>query len=142
MTTRPTRIARFRIPKAAVGEVTRGVRTGERGAATVLGCVALTALVALTLLVAQIGAVVVARHRVQAAADLGALAAAGALDSGVEAGCAEGERVLRQMKVRMRGCEVDDWDALMTAEGNVPIGLLGQRTVHAVARAGPVTEEE
>ncbi|MBH0781356.1 Rv3654c family TadE-like protein [Nocardia bovistercoris] len=125
--------------EAAEGGV---VRAGERGGATVLGCIALTALIALTLMVAQIGVVVVARHRVQAAADLGALAAAGALTAGVDAGCAEGERVLRHMEIRMRTCEVDGWAALMIAEGDVPIGLFGQRTVHAVARAGPVAEEE
>ncbi|WP_082393620.1 Rv3654c family TadE-like protein [Nocardia arizonensis] len=114
----------------------------ERGGATVLGCLALTALLSLTLMIAQIGVVAVARHRAQAAADLGALAAAGALDSGVEAGCAEGGEVVRRMSMRIRGCEVDEWDATVSVEGNVPIGLLGQRTVHAVARAGPVADDE
>lgn len=114
----------------------------EEGGATVLGCLALTALVAVTLMIGQVGAVVVARHRAQAAADLGALAAAGALTSGVEAGCARGAEVVRDMRMRMRGCEVAEWDALVIVEGNVPMGLFGPRTVRTVARAGPVADEE
>lgn len=114
---------------------------GERGGATVLGCLALSTLIAVTLLIGQVGAVAVARHRAQAAADLGALAAAGALELGAEAGCAEAGEVVRHMRVRIRRCEVTQWDVLVTVEGNVPIGLLGNRTVHAVARAGPVVDE-
>ncbi len=114
----------------------------DRGGATVLGCVAVTALIAVTLMIAQVGAVVVARHRVQAAADLGALAAAGALVAGTEVACAEGEEVVHLMSARMRGCEVVEWDAVISAEGNVPIGLFGHRSVRAVARAGPLTDQQ
>ncbi len=114
----------------------------DRGGATVLGCVAVTALIAVTLMIAQVGAVVVARHRVQAAADLGALAAAGALVAGTEVACAEAEEVVHLMSSGMRGCEVAEWDAVITAEGNVPIGLFGHRSVRAVARAGPLTDQQ
>ncbi|MET7768217.1 Rv3654c family TadE-like protein [Nocardia sp. NPDC005366] len=124
-------------------EAPRSGKSGsDRGGATILGCIAISALMALTLMIAQVGAVVVARHRAQAAADLGALAAAGALAAGAEAGCNEGEEVVRLMHGRMRGCEVADWDAVVSVEENVPIGLLGRRTVHAVARAGPMTDQQ
>ncbi|WP_227998103.1 Rv3654c family TadE-like protein [Nocardia australiensis] len=112
----------------------------EEGAATVLACLALVGLIGVTLLLGQVGLVVVTRHRVQAVADLGALAAAGSLEQGPEAGCARADEVARRMRVRIRECEVAQWDVTVTAEGNVPIGLFSNRVVQAVARAGPVEE--
>lgn len=110
----------------------------DEGVATVFACLALAALIGATLLIAQVGIVVVARHRAQAAADLAALAAAGGLAHGADVGCAEAEEIARRMGVWIQQCEVVQWDATVTVEGNVPMGLLGKRTVHAVARAGPV----
>lgn len=119
-----------------------GCGQGEWGGATVFACVALVGLIAAALSIGQVGAAVVARHRAQAGADLAALAAAGALDGGVEAGCAAGEKVARRMGARISECRVDGWDATVTVARNVPMGLFGARTVHAIARAGPVEEEE
>ncbi|MEV6136655.1 Rv3654c family TadE-like protein [Nocardia sp. NPDC051990] len=90
------------------------------------------------MLIAQLGVVIVARHRAQAAADLAALAAAGELARGADVGCAEAEEIARRMRVWIQQCEVVQWDATVTVEGNVPMGLLGKQTVRAVARAGPV----
>ncbi|MFE7744030.1 Rv3654c family TadE-like protein [Nocardia sp. NPDC057455] len=111
--------------------------SGEDGLATVFTCLALVALIGLTLLIAQVGIVVVARHRAQAAADMAALAAAGALVEGVEAGCAEAHEVARRMGARIRLCEAAEWDATVAVERNVPIGLYGDCVVQASARAGP-----
>ncbi|WP_324198309.1 Rv3654c family TadE-like protein [Nocardia beijingensis] len=108
--------------------------------ATVFVCLALVALIGVTLLIAQVGVVVVARHRTQAAADMAALAAAGALVEGVDAACAEADGVARRMGTRIRVCEAAQWDATVTVERNVPIGLYGDRVVRASARAGPVEE--
>ncbi|WP_084510856.1 Rv3654c family TadE-like protein [Nocardia lijiangensis] len=116
-------------------------RGGERGGATVFACVALVGLIAAALVIGQVGTAVVARHRAQAGADLAALAAAGALDGGAEAGCEAGEEVVRRMGMRISECRVDGWDATVTVARNIPMGLFGTRTVHAVARAGPVEEE-
>ncbi|WP_433627067.1 Rv3654c family TadE-like protein [Nocardia sp. CA-120079] len=118
-----------------------GVVRRDEGVATVFACSALAALIGATLLIAQVGAVVVARHRAQAAADLAALAAAGELARGADVGCAEAGEIARRMGVRIQQCEVVQWDATVTVEGNVPMGLLGKRTVRAVARAGPVEVE-
>lgn len=108
--------------------------------ATVFACLVLAGLVAVTVLIAQVGVAVVTRHRAQAAADLAALAAAARLVEGVEVGCAEAAEVARRMGARVRGCDVAAWDATVIVERNVPIGLLGVRTVRAVARAGPVVK--
>ncbi|MFC9892922.1 Rv3654c family TadE-like protein [Nocardia sp. NPDC127579] len=114
---------------------------GDGGGATVAACLALAGLIVATGLIGEVGVGVVARHRVQAAADLGALAGAGALVAGPEEGCAAAGEIVRLMGARMRGCEAAQWDVTVTAERNVPMGLFGLREVSAVARAGPVEEE-
>ncbi|MEU0875985.1 Rv3654c family TadE-like protein [Nocardia brasiliensis] len=116
------------------------LRHEDQGAATVFACLALAGLIAVTLLIGQVGVAVVTRHRAQAAADLAALAAATRLVEGVEVGCAAATEVARRMGARVRGCEVAEWDATVIVERNVPIGLLGVRMVRAVARAGPVVK--
>ncbi|MEU4459270.1 Rv3654c family TadE-like protein [Nocardia fluminea] len=115
---------------------------GDGGGATAFVCVALAGLICLTLLVAQVGGVVVARHRAQGAADLGALAAAGLLAQGAEEGCAEAGEIARRMGVRVRRCSVAQWDVVVDVEANVSVGVFGVRTVRASARAGPVEEKE
>ncbi|WP_312032661.1 Rv3654c family TadE-like protein [Nocardia coubleae] len=113
---------------------------GDQGGATAFACIALAGLICSTLMVGQVGAVVVARHRVQAAADLGALAAAGALVEGAEVGCAEADDVARRMGARVSRCEVEQWDAVVTVERQVGLGVFGVRSVVGAARAGPVEE--
>ncbi|MBF6333944.1 Rv3654c family TadE-like protein [Nocardia transvalensis] len=111
------------------------------GAATVAACLALTALLVVTVLIVQLGAVVAVRHRAQAAADLGALAAAGALATGAETGCARADEIAKRMRVRVRDCAVEGWDATITVEAGASLGPLGSRMVRAAARAGPVDGE-
>ncbi|WP_328390138.1 Rv3654c family TadE-like protein [Nocardia sp. NBC_00416] len=112
----------------------------EDGSATVTACLALAALLVSTVLIMNFGAVVVGRHRAQTAADLAALAAAGELRYGAEAGCAAAERLGRQMKARVAQCEIAGWDAVILIEEKVPMGPFGMRSMRAVARAGPVEE--
>ncbi|WP_067977519.1 Rv3654c family TadE-like protein [Nocardia caishijiensis] len=116
------------------------VSRSEAGGATVFACVALAGLICATVMVGQVGAVIVARHRVQAAADLGALAAAGALVEGAEAGCAQANDVARRMGARVSRCRVEQWDVVVTAERPVGLGVFGGRSVVASARAGPVED--
>ncbi|MFR9752604.1 Rv3654c family TadE-like protein [Nocardia sp. 004] len=114
--------------------------SGEAGVATVFTCLGLVALLSVTVVIAQVGVVIVARHRAQAAADMAALAGAGTLVDGTEIACAEAEDVARRMGARIQNCEVTEWDMTITTERNVPIGLYGDRIVRAIARAGPVVE--
>ncbi|WP_405149356.1 flp pilus-assembly TadE/G-like family protein [Nocardia salmonicida] len=115
---------------------------GDAGGATVFVCVALAGLICLTLSVGQVGGVVVARHRAQGAADLGALAAAEVLAEGAEKGCGEAGEIARRMGVRVRRCVVAQWDVVVEVEANVSAGVFGVRTAQASARAGPVEENE
>ncbi|WP_369830179.1 Rv3654c family TadE-like protein [Mycobacterium sp. E1747] len=83
---------------------------------------------------AYLGAVVIARHRAQAAADLAALAAAARLPSGAEAACAHATAVARRMRADDAGCAVDGLDVVVT----VRIAVFG-RAASAAARAGPAS---
>ncbi len=112
------------------------------GGATVTACLALVALLLVTVMIVQIAAVVCARHRAQSAADLGALAAASALDSGVEAACDRAESVVRSRRMRMVRCSALDWDVTVTVDFEASPAFVGGRSVVAIARAGPVTEEK
>ena len=80
-----------------------------------------------------LGAVVLARHRAQAAADLAALAAAALLPAGADAACARAREVALAMRAGRAGCVVDDLDVVVTIEAAV--GRWG--TARAAARAGP-----
>lgn len=80
-----------------------------------------------------LGAVVVARHRVQAAADLAALAAASQVPGGAAAACASAGDVVRAMRLDSITCTVEDLDVVVTVSATV--GHWG--SAHAAARAGP-----
>jgi secretion/DNA translocation related TadE-like protein len=109
----------------------------ERGSATVMGACVVAALAGLVVVIVYVGAAVSARHQVQSAADLGALAAAQALMVGGGDPCGEAEVIAARMDVRVGSCVVDGSDVVVRAEVGVDLGALGQRQARAVARAGP-----
>lgn len=85
--------------------------------------------------VAMAGGAAVARHRAQAAADLGALAGAVHAADGVEAACAVAAEIVRANGARPAGCAVAGLDVTITVEVDAPGGW---GTAKGVARAGPV----
>lgn len=136
-------VAKDRGPGAHRADRPRPVNLSEDdGSATVTACLALAALLALTVLVTHVGGVIAARHRAQAAADLAALAAAAELPAGADAGCAAAEALGRHMKAGVVRCEVAGWDVLIEVEEKVPSGPFGSQSIRAIARAGPVEEGE
>ncbi|AQA23495.1 flp pilus-assembly TadE/G-like family protein [Rhodococcus sp. MTM3W5.2] len=98
---------------------------GERGAATVLACWAMLALIAVAALVIHLGSAVSARHRAQSAADLAALAAAAALERGTEAACAEATTIAGRMRGTVRDCRIEDWDVVVTVGVRLPLPAVG-----------------
>lgn len=84
---------------------------------------------------AYVGAVVLARHRAQAAADLAALAAAARLPAGSDAACARAAAVAREMRTLDARCKVDGLDVVVT----VRVAVAG-RAASASARAGPAEQ--
>jgi secretion/DNA translocation related TadE-like protein len=87
------------------------------------------AVVLLGVVAATVASAVVARHRAQAAADLGALAGASRAAQGEAVACARAAELVRANRARLVGCRLDGLDLVVTAE----VGL-----ARATARAGPV----
>jgi hypothetical protein len=89
---------------------------------------------------AYLGAVVVARHRAQAAADLAALAAAGRMPSGAAAACAWATVTARAVRVDDVRCQTDGPDGLdviVSVSVTVRVGVFPAAVARAAARAGP-----
>lgn len=109
----------------------------DRGSATIVGCFLMAALVVVTATLVHIGSAVASRHRAQAAADLAALAVAVALDRGSGRACEQAERIATRMRVRVRECSVDGWDAVVEVAAEVTSALPAKGEAVAIARAGP-----
>ena len=103
----------------------------DRGFVTVAVLGLATALLAVTTLLALLGAVAVARHRAASAADLAALTGARHLLDGTA--CLAARRVARDQAAELESCR--DERTSVTVEVGVRVGLLG--TARARARAGP-----
>lgn len=111
----------------------------HRGSASVLAVVLLGVLAATAVLVAAVGGVVVDQRRVAAAADLGALAAASALQQG-EDPCAAARSVAGRNGARLAGCAVQGQVVGVRVTRQARL-LLGHRIqVSSQARAGPVDD--
>ncbi len=96
------------------------------------------ALTAITVGGAQVGAAVIARHRAQAAADLGALAGAAYVPAGPHAACVRAAALARAMGTVTVTCTVDGLDVVITVEAPTALGLSRMGPARAAARAGPV----
>lgn len=129
-------------PASAPGATRLGPATtprrprGERGAGTLLVVAMTGVLLFVGLALAGVAAVVLAQRTAQAAADLAALAAAGAVRSGAD-GCAAAEEVARANRARVEGCAVSGRTATITVLVRGPTLLSRPVDVTAQARAGP-----
>lgn len=106
----------------------------ERGAATVLVVAMAGVLMVVTVALAAVGGLVTAQRRAQAAADLTALAAAGALDAG---GCAEALRTATANGAALDDCEVTGPEVRVLVSVDGPTMPGRDVRVSAEARAGP-----
>jgi secretion/DNA translocation related TadE-like protein len=106
----------------------------------VIAAVAAVLLLSVTTAAVELGGVAAARHRAQAAADLGALAAAASADRGREAACRSARDVAGRMDAAVDSCGLVGWDALVTAVVHAWLPVIGSVGVTAVARAGPATD--
>ncbi len=118
------------------GPVSR--RRDDRGSASIWLLAAGVTVLLIGLGMAQAGAAMVARHKAQQAADLGALAGARQWYSGAEAACARAGALVVANHARLAGCVLDGPDLVVVAEVQPagPIGGVGP--ARAAARAGPV----
>lgn len=111
----------------------------DRGSATIFICIALAALLAVMMLGIHFGAVVLARHRAESAADLAALAGAAAVLQGDGVACDRALELTAANGAALETCEVIDLDIRVTATLSVAIGPF-QGTATGRARAGPDEE--
>ena len=122
--------------------MSRGVVTGERGSATVVVVAAVGVALVLLWGALALGSAVEATHRARAAADLGTLAAAQAIQLGADArtACAVGSALTARNGALARGCvvagdgSVTSW---VTVRASFSPPGTGRRTATATARAGP-----
>lgn len=112
---------------------------GDRGSASVLVLAVCAVVLTLCVWGVWFGAATVARQRAQAAADAGALAAAGHAWEGAAVACAHASRLVAANHGRLVGCDLDGLDALVKVEARAPIvDRFG--VAQAKARAGPVRQ--
>ena len=114
-----------------------GLLRDERGSATILVVGVVAVLMSLVVLGLQVGGAVLTRHRVAAAADLGALAAAGQLVAGADRGCERARWVVERMSASMTACRISGWEAYVEVTARPPGWAALSGTANAHARAGP-----
>lgn len=105
--------------------------------ATVWAAGAVVALLAVACLLLAMGGALVTRQRAVSVADLAALTAAGHADQGSHAACARAARLADRMRVRLRECWFEQWDARVIVEARPPGVLSSFGPAVARARAGP-----
>ena len=126
-----------RVEGSAVARVEQA-GSADRGSATVLALAAVLIGLVLATSSAALGAAVVARHRAEAAADLGALAAADVLLARATGSpCGAAAAVVRAHDAALISCTVDQGDAVVRASVRPPGGVGSLGAAVAVARAGP-----
>lgn len=119
-------------PRAIAGRA-----DADGGFATIWAAGAVMVLVALLVCGLQLAVATSVRHRAEAAADLGALAAAAHAVGGEPVACAYAERVADGMAGRLVSCRLVGWDALVEVAMPSPALLPGAGEASGRARAGP-----
>lgn len=109
----------------------------ERGSGTLLTMAAAMLVLACGLAVALWAAVSTARHRAATAADLAALSAAQAIQSGTDP-CASAGRIAAAQRVTLKECQIEGEEVLVVTGAPVELGSLGRPEVRSSARAGPI----
>jgi len=116
--------------------VSRSPGRADRGSATLPALACLGVLILLGAALGVVAGLVTAHRSAQSAADLAALAVAGALGEGGEP-CAAGVAVATANEARMTGCELVGRTALVTVAVTGPHWLGQDADLEATARAGP-----
>ncbi|MDP4500656.1 Rv3654c family TadE-like protein [Nonomuraea turcica] len=109
----------------------------ERGSATIWGVALMGLLMAVATAFATVGAARVARHRVNNAADMSALAAARLALFDPEGACARAAALAAENGVELTRCEINDEVADVWTSLPISLPIVGTRTVSGRARAGP-----
>lgn len=112
-------------------------RRDERGVATLHGISLIGLLTVFALVCTCAAAMFATNRRSQSAADLAALAGAGAIGNGADP-CAAAHRIAARNDAALTDCRVDGWEVAVAVQIRTP-RLFGARyPMRARARAGPV----
>lgn len=137
------RVAHKGLSLPAEGSIGRGDVSAESGSGTILVASLLALAAALALVIAYVGAIYTARARLDATADLAALAGADVSATAIwedvgERPCEESLAVAKANDAQLESCEVigADTRVIVTMKGD---GLNGFLTLRSQARAGPVS---
>jgi secretion/DNA translocation related TadE-like protein len=112
-------------------------RAGDRGSGSLWLLSVGLATVALAGLVAAIGSVLVARHRAQSAADLGALAGAGRVVEGPDAACTRAGQLVTANGAWLAGCRIDGLDVTIEAGSGAARAWAPARPAPSTGKAQP-----
>ncbi|MFG3437984.1 Rv3654c family TadE-like protein [Nonomuraea sp. NPDC047897] len=110
---------------------------GDRGSATLWGVALMGLLMAVATALATVGSVRVARHRVNDAADLSALAAARLAIADPGRACARAASLAEDNGVDLAKCEIDGEVADVWTSLLISVPVMGTRELTGRARAGP-----
>ncbi len=108
----------------------------DSGVATIWTAMAVAALTGVAVLGFLLGAAVLARHRAESAADLGALAAASHAAEGPTRACEHARWIADRMAVSLLTCRWQRLDAFVEVQAP-SLGFAGLPGPSARARAGP-----
>ncbi|MGC5009495.1 Rv3654c family TadE-like protein [Streptosporangium sp. DT93] len=126
-------------PDVSVNVTNVAGKGGERGSATIWTVALMALVLTVAMAIAFAGMARVARHRVQGAADLSALAAARLAFANPDQSCVKAGSVAVENGGAVTRCSVtDDGIAEIEVEMNAALPLKGRVTVVARSRAGPV----
>ncbi|HET6296825.1 MAG TPA: Rv3654c family TadE-like protein [Kribbella sp.] len=110
----------------------------ERGSASLLAVGVALLLLGAGLVGALWAAVSLGSHRATSAADLAALSAAQAVQSGAFDPCASARRIAADQQVELRECAVEGELVSVTVAVRLELGAIGSPAATAEARAGPI----
>ena len=113
-------------------------RRDERGSATLLAVGVALLLLGAGLVGALWAAVSLGSHRAASAADLAALSAAQAVQSGDLDPCTSARRIAVGQQVELRGCVVEGETVSVVVVVRLQLGAVGSPAITAQARAGPI----
>ncbi|TMR88156.1 Rv3654c family TadE-like protein [Nonomuraea basaltis] len=113
------------------------INSRERGSSTLWGVALMGLLMAVATAFATVGSVRVARHHVNNAADLSALAAARLALFDPEGACVRAAELAAQNGVQLTRCEINDEVADVWTALSISLPVVGTRTVTGRSRAGP-----
>ncbi|SFO32646.1 Rv3654c family TadE-like protein [Amycolatopsis rubida] len=109
----------------------------DAGVATIWTALAAATLISVTVLVWWLAAAITARHRTEAAADLGALAAAAHAAAGPTIACARAKEVADHERAVLTSCRWHNRDAFVEVRATTT-PIPGMPAPTAKSRAGPV----